>query len=149
MNRLVRLTVVTGLVAWQTACCIPRERTALQRPALSIQVVDRHGGPVAGATVHVRRTDMANQPPLVLHASATTTDGEGRAQFERLEAQENYFPYMLHGLPNDAYEVCALAPGMGTAIVGVYAGPVGAPQEEPLQVSLVLDGESPGCAWSR
>lgn len=90
--------------------CVWR-RTIVTRPAVTVNVVDANGAPVAGAEVVVW---WWSYPYRQVHERYVATSGaDGRAVFASASKGETIAPLCMHGVPQHEHTVCVDVPGKG------------------------------------
>lgn len=108
---LVRGAIAIALIPLGYVVCTQR---VVERPAVSIEVVDAAGRSVADAQVVLH---WWSHPHHRHHAShVLRTDAAGRASTTELSHLEMVWPLCMHGVPAHRHTVCVSAPGHGTTV---------------------------------
>jgi hypothetical protein len=99
--------IVIVVAAGAVADCT-KTRAVIERPGLTVRVVDASGAPIAGASVVVSHWSL---PHRKLHrAEVFTADAGGQIVTVREDGEETIAPLCMHGVPSHGYTVCAAGP---------------------------------------
>ena len=114
MNARARVAGLLGAAAIATAACCPCPlfRHVLVRPSADVKVVDaKTRAPIAGATVMLRRFNLGPPPRREWDRWTEVTGSAGVVTFTYEKQGIWDQPFLLHGVRQFAWEVCADAPG--------------------------------------
>lgn len=139
----VRAVLVALYLATLAACCIPMKRAGLEQPDAEI-VVRNAKGPLGGTTVILRRFIRAPGPQEVLQDYVVETNSLGSVSFARIDTRDTVMPFMMHGVPDIGFEVCATGPeGSAVGVLSASNFNVDQPHE---RIELTLEPAHPDCA---